>query len=402
MLADTIRMALRSIVQNLMRSALTMLGIVIGVGSVVALITIGEGAAAQVKQEISSMGENLLTLHPGAPRRPGEPHQDAEPFTLEDARVIRQEISGIDHAAPSQSSQIVVIYGNQNWSSSVMGTTSAYLDCHGYRIAAGRTFSETEETGLKPLCILGETVRRNLFDTENAQGERVRVGKALCTVIGTLASKGQNAMGFDQDDMILMPIRAFQRRIAGNDHISRISISVSKGKSTTAVKTSVEALMRDRRNVAPGTEDDFEVRDMAEIASVISQTTGVMTALLSAIAAVSLLVGGIGIMNIMLVSVTERTREIGIRLAIGARRSEVQIQFLVEAAALSGLGGLFGLLIGYGGAWVSTQMLLMPFIPSFLVAALALAFSIGVGVLFGMLPAHRASRLDPMEALRHE
>ncbi len=402
MFSNTLFMALRAIRQNLMRSALTVLGIVIGVASVAALVTIGQGAAEQVKREISSMGDNMLMIRPGAPHRPGMPHTSATAFELADAEAISREVSGIDYVAPSAASAAVVIFGNTNWSTSVTGSTNAYLSVLGYSIAKGREFSSIEQNGTKPVCIIGTTVKEKLFETEEPLGAQIRIGKLPCTIIGVLASKGENAMGMDQDDIILVPIRVFQRRIAGNDNVSRISVTVSAHHSTTAVKTEIENLLRERRPAAAGEGDDFEVRDLQEIASAMQQTTSVMTTLLSAIAAVSLLVGGIGIMNIMLVSVTERTREIGIRLAIGARRSEVRTQFLVEAAVLSGFGGLFGLALGNGGAYLATKFLNMPFIPSPVIAAFALVFSVAVGVLFGSLPAHRASRLDPMEALRHE
>jgi putative ABC transport system permease protein len=402
MLSNTLLMALRAIRQNLMRSALTVLGIVIGVASVAALVTIGQGATEQVAREIGSMGENLLMIRSGAAHRPGMPHTPAPSLTLDDTAAIEREIRGIDHVAPSSGTMKVVIFGNANLSTSVTGTTGAYLPCRGYTIATGRTFTRSEETGMKPVCILGATVIENIFGAVEPVGQRLRVGKMPCTIIGTLASKGENAMGMDQDDVVLMPIRVFQRRVAGTDDIDRISVSVSEGHDTGVVTADIEALMRERRKVAPGATDDFQVRDLQEIASAIQGTTSVMTTLLSAIAAVSLLVGGIGIMNIMLVSVTERTREIGIRMAIGARRSEVRLQFLVEAAVLSGLGGLIGLGLGNGGAYVATRALGMPFIPSAVIAVVAVVFSIGVGILFGSLPAHRASRLDPIEALRHE
>lgn len=402
MLSNTVFMALRAIRQNLMRSALTVLGIVIGVASVAALVTIGQGATEQVTREISAMGENMLMVRPGAARRPGEAHSSAPPFSLEDAAAIQREITGIDYAAPSASSGMVVIFGNANWSTSVTGTTADYLSVIGFSLASGRTFTTSEETGMKPVCLIGATVKDKLFSSEEPIGQRLRIGKMPCTVIGTIAPKGQNAMGMDQDDIVLLPIRVFQRRIAGNDAVTRVSVTVSKNRSTAAVKSDIEGLMRERRSAQSGGTDDFEVRDLKEIASAMQQTTAVMTTLLSAIAAVSLLVGGIGIMNIMLVSVTERTREIGIRLAIGARRSEVRLQFLVEAAVLSGFGGIFGLVLGNGGAYLATQLLDMPFIPSPVIAVTALVFSVAVGVLFGSLPAHRASKLDPMEALRHE
>jgi putative ABC transport system permease protein len=295
-----------------------------------------------------------------------------------------------------------VVFGNANRSTSVTGTTGAYLTCRGFEIDKGRTFSLLEERGMRPVCILGETLRENLFGEANPIGERVRVGKLPCTIIGTLKAKGENAMGMDQDDILLLPIRVFGRRLIGNDDVQGIFVTVAESRSTAAVKREVEALMRERRMPGSGQQDDFMVRDLSEIVSAVQQTTSVMTMLLSAIAAVSLLVGGIGIMNIMLVSVTERTREIGIRMAVGAKASEVRRQFLVEAAVISGLGGVIGLLVGNGGAFAATRILGMPFIPSPRVAVIAFLFSVGVGVLFGFLPAHRASKLNPVEALRYE
>ena len=402
MLANTFLMALRAIRRNKMRSALTILGIVIGVGSVVALVTIGQGATRQVQSQIGSLGTNLLTLQAGAERRPGEARGAAVPLALGDADAIRAEIDGVAHIAPVASAQALAVNAGANWQTSITGTTAEYLDCRGYRIAAGRAFTEGEAASGALVCVLGATVVEELFGEDDPIGQRIRLGRTSCTVVGTLAAKGQGAMGMDQDDLVLVPIRGFQRRVSGNDDVSRIEISVAAGRATGAVRTGIESLMRDRRRIAPGAEDNFHVRDMAEIASAMAGTTAILTTLLSAIAAVSLLVGGIGIMNIMLVSVTERTREIGVRLAIGATGSEVMTQFLVEAAALSGLGGLVGLLLGNAGALVATRALAMPFAPSAAVAALAFAFSVLVGIVFGYLPAKRASRLNPIEALRHE
>jgi len=395
-------MALRAIRRNAMRSFLTMLGIVIGVAAVVSLVTIGEGASQQVASEIGALGENLLTVRPGAERRPGGPRQAAEGFDLDDVAAIENEISGIDHVAPTASSKQVVVYGNTNWSTTVTGTTSDYLGCRGYSMEKGKIFTKAEDEGGRPLCILGATVVKELFGDNEALGQRIRVGKVSCQVTGTLVSKGQAAMGMDQDDIVLMPIRAFQRRIAGNDDVSSIEVSVNENRTTSVVRTQIESLMRERRNTAHGAADDFHVRDMQEIVSAMQETSSVLTILLSAIAAVSLLVGGIGIMNIMLVSVTERTREIGIRLAIGATGREVMLQFLVEAAVLSGLGGIFGLLLGNTGAVIATKALGLPYSPSVFIAAIAFVFSVFVGITFGFLPARKAARLNPMEALRYE
>ena len=402
MLSNTLFMALRAIRRNLMRSTLTILGIVIGVGAVVALMTIGQGAAVQVKSQIGALGDNLLTIRSGGSHRPGATSTPGRPLALADAEAVRREIDGLDRVAPSASTKALAVNANVNWSTTVTGTTAAYLDCRSYTVDKGRIFSESEEAGGALVCALGATVVKELFGGSDPVGQRIRVGRVSCAIIGTLAAKGEAAMGMDQDDVVLLPIRAFQRRVAGNDDVSRIDASVAEGRSTTAVRAKIESLMRERRGVAAAGEDDFEVRDMQEIATAMQGTTTILTTLLSAIAAVSLLVGGIGIMNIMLVSVTERTREIAIRLAIGATGYEVIMQFLVEASVLSGFGGIVGLTLGNAGALAATRALDMPFIPSGSVAALAFVFSVLVGILFGYLPAKRASRLNPIEALRHE
>jgi len=401
MLGNTLSMALRAIRRNVMRSALTILGIVIGVGAVVALVTIGQGATSQVKGEIGALGTNLLTVQ-GARHRPGAAPRASSPLSLEDVAAIEGEVGGIDHVAPVASSTALAVSANLNWSTSITGTTAEYLDCRSYKLASGRVFTQSEESSGALVCVLGATVATELFGGGDPVGQRIRVGRISCSVLGTLEAKGEAAMGMDQDNVVLIPIRAFHRRVAGKTDVARIEVSVAEGRSTTAVRAEIESLMRERRKVATGTEDDFSVRDMQEIASAMAGSTTVLTTLLSAIAAVSLLVGGIGIMNIMLVSVTERTREIGIRLALGATGSEVMLQFLVEAAALSGLGGFIGLVLGNTGALIATNALEMPFEPSVPLAAVAFAFSVLVGIVFGYLPARRASALNPIEALRHE
>jgi putative ABC transport system permease protein len=400
--SNTFVMSLRAILRNKMRSSLTILGIVIGVGAVVALVTIGQGATSQVKSQIGALGNNLLSVQAGGDHRPGEPAAAADPLSLGDVSAIRSEIDGVEHIAPVGSSQALAVNANVNWQTSITGTNAEYLACRGYKISSGRIFTESEESSGALVCAVGATVVKELFDGEDPVGQRIRVGRISCSVIGALAAKGEAAMGMDQDDVVLIPIRTFQRRVSGKDDVSRIDVSVAEGRSTATVRSGIESLMRDRRKITPGADDDFRVRDMAEIASAMAGTTTILTTLLSAIAAVSLLVGGIGIMNIMLVSVTERTREIGIRLAIGATGSEVMMQFLVEAAALSGLGGLIGLALGNTGAFVATRALDMPFAPSAAVAVIAFVFSVLVGIIFGYLPAKRASRLNPIEALRHE
>jgi putative ABC transport system permease protein len=405
MLWTTLLMALSEIRRNAMRSFLTMLGIVIGVGAVIALVTVGDGTTASVTASISAMGENLLTLSPGADRRrgPGAPGaSSATPFEEADVEAIRREISGLAAIAPSAGKSLLVVYGNTNWRTTVTGTTPDFLVARGYQIDKGRAFSEAESRGGRPLCVLGLTTVKELFGGGDPTGSSIRLGKVACEVIGVLASKGAGTMGGDADDLVLMPLRAFQQRIAGNRNISSIYLSVAQGRSTTAVKAQVEGLMRERRRIAAGAADDFNVRDVQEIIEAVSGTTKTLTALLGAIAAVSLLVGGIGIMNIMLVSVTERTREIGIRLAIGARGKDVLLQFLVEAVVLSTLGGALGVTFGLGGAYAATRALAVPFLVSPSIVVLAFVFSAAVGVVFGLLPARKAAQLNPIDALRHE
>jgi putative ABC transport system permease protein len=399
---NTLVMSLRAIRRNALRSFLTILGIVIGVAAVVALLTIGEGAKVQVTQDISALGKNLLTLRAGGFRRPGLSFVSAPPFYLNDVDAIVRDVRGVDYVVPSSSSRVLAVNGNVNWFTQLNGTTQQFLPCRGYSLDSGRMFSGAEEAGGNLVCVLGATVAQELFSGDDPLGQRIRAGRVSCLVIGVLAAKGQTAMGQDQDDLVLLPIRAFQRRVAGNDHVASIDLSVTDGYPTAMVKSSVESLMRERRSASSGLEDNFHVRDMQEIASLVKESTAALTALLSAIAAVSLLVGGIGIMNIMLVSVTERTREIGVRLAIGATSSEVMQQFLVEASVLSGLGGVIGLSLGLSGAAAATRGMGMPFLPSPLVALGAFVFSVLVGIIFGYLPARRAAGLNPIEALRHE
>jgi putative ABC transport system permease protein len=397
----TIVMAFREIRRNTLRSFLTMLGIVIGVGAVIALVTIGQGATAKVTSDIEKLGNNLLIVSASGERR-SSGFSASSGFKRDDIEAIQREIPGAERVAPTSNKSTSVVFGNKNWPTNVTGTTAEYLAVRAYAIESGRGFDQVEADSGQSLCIIGATVKKELFGTENAIGEQIRVDKLTCEVIGTLVAKGQSGMGQDQDDVVLMPLRTVQRRLVGTNTVSSIYITVAASRSTTRVKEQIEALLRERRNVAPGADDDFNVRDMAEIAQTVTSATGALTALLGAIAAVSLLVGGIGIMNIMLVNVTERTREIGIRLAIGARAREVMLQFLVEAVVLSMIGGLFGIGIGLLGSYAATRALSVPFVILPNILLIAFAFSAFVGVAFGFLPAHKAARLNPIEALRHE
>jgi putative ABC transport system permease protein len=397
---NTILLALKEIRRHLLRSALTMLGIVIGVAAVITMVTLGGGATRSVSEQISSLGSNLLMVVPGQRFGPGG--GGAPSFRLADAEAIRAQIGSLEAVAPAVSKSVTAVYMAENWSTVVRGSTADYFTAGNWRLAAGRTFTEAEERAGKAVCVIGETVRRKLFHQQNPVGADIRLKAFACPVIGLLASKGQSAMGSDQDDAIVMPIRAVQRRLTGSPDVGTLMVSMKTAASTDAVKEQITALMRERRHIAGSEDDDFQVLDTRQIAEMLTGTTRVLTMLLGAVAAVSLLVGGIGIMNIMLVSVTERTREIGIRLAIGALEREVLLQFLIEAAALSAFGGLIGLALAAGASVALAQAINVPYLFNPGINLLAFAFALAIGVIFGYVPAQRAARLDPIEALRHE
>lgn len=401
MLWNTVLLALREMRRNLMRSVLTILGIVIGVAAVITMVTVGQGATLQVKQQISSMGSNLLMVSPGKHLGPGL-SSERIPFKKADAEAISQHISGVMAVAPVSSQSIQVIFGNQNWSTQVTGSDNNYFKVTNRSIRSGRLFSEGELRAGAAVCIIGETVRKKLFGAQDPLGERIRLQKLTCEVIGLLEEKGQSTMGTDQDDIVVVPLNTFHRRISGNQDVNLIQVSVQEGVSTEKVQLDIERLMRERRHLSLSDDDNFQVRDMKEVIKTLTGTTQLLTALLSAVAAVSLLVGGIGIMNIMLVSVTERTREIGIRLAIGALEHEVLLQFLVEAVVLSSFGGFVGIILALvSSLWIS-GLLNVPFVFNVGIMVVAFLFSGVVGVIFGYFPALKAARLDPIEALRHE
>ena len=401
MLGNTLLMALQQIRRRTLRSSLTTLGVVIGVAAVIALVTLGEGATDKVTNDISSMGVNMLTIVPGASKR-GAALSAAPPFTLADARAISRDVSSVAAVAPFAGSSAVAVYENQSWSTQVTGTTNDYFTVRALEIEHGRRFTESELSSGLSSCVLGHTVASKLFGARDPLGEQIRLGRIACRVIGTIAAKGQSTFGMDQDDFVLLPIVAFQRRVAGSTDVAGITVSAVDKTQTLRAQRRIEALLRERRRIQVWQEDNFEVHDTREIIETLQTITGVLTALLGAVAAVSLLVGGIGIMNIMLVAVTERTREIGIRLAIGARGSEVLLQFLIESIVLCVCGGILGMLLGLGGAFVAGQALDIPFrfLPE--VVVIAVAFSGCIGVAFGFLPARNAARLNPIEALRHE
>ncbi|MDI6448681.1 ABC transporter permease [Anaerobaca lacustris] len=400
MLWNTLLLALREIRRNVMRSFLTVLGIVIGVASVITMVTLGNGATQHVTTQIASMGSNLLMVTPG--RRMGPGQQGMAPaFKGEDAQAIAREIGSVSAVAPVSTGAATAIFGNENWSTSVTGTTSEFIALRNMALDSGRNFTTSEAHAGAAVCIVGQTVREKLFGSQDPVGQRIRLGSLSFQVIGLLAAKGQS-MGQDQDDLVIVPLRTFQRRISGNQDVRLIQVSVRDGASTEKAQQDIRLLLRDRRRLAAGEEDNFQVMDTKEISTMLTGATQVLTGLLGAVAAVSLVVGGIGIMNIMLVSVTERTREIGTRLAIGAMEREVLLQFLVEAVALSSLGGLFGILLGLGASFGLKSVLQVPFVFDPGIAIIAFLFSAAVGVVFGYFPALKAARLDPIDALRHE
>jgi putative ABC transport system permease protein len=395
-------LALRAIRRNLVRSFLTVLGIVIGVSAVVTMVTLGQGATKAVATQISTLGSNLLMIRPGQRLGGGRDTAGAPNFRPPDAEAIRTQVGGLAAVAPSVQRQVTVVYSSRNWSTSVVGTTLDYFVAGNWALAAGRLFNVSEERSGAAVCVIGATVRRELFGSIDPIGNAIRVKQFSCQVIGLLAPKGQSSFGQDQDDTVVMPLRAVQRRLTGNQDVTLIRVSVKDGASVDQAKAQITLLMRERRKLTENEEDNFNVLDTSQIADTLAGTTRVMTTLLGAVAAVSLLVGGIGIMNIMLVSVTERTREIGIRLAIGAMEREVLLQFLVEAVALAAFGGLVGVALATGASMVLARFMQVPYAFNPQINLLSFAFAALIGVVFGYFPARRAARLDPIEALRHE
>jgi putative ABC transport system permease protein len=404
MIWNAFAIALREIGRNLTRAFLTVLGIFIGVAAIITMVTLGQGATLAVKAQISSLGNNLLTLRPGAgfgsrASSAGVPH-----FTEKDAVTLVEQIAGIASVAPVRTAALSTIYLQNARVSSVTGTTPAYFVINKWNLAEGRFFTAADLRSGAAVCVIGNTVRRELFGSDNPIGARIRVGKASCEVIGLLVAKGQAGMG-DQDDTLIMPLSALQRRLIGKTSthdINQISISAQDGADSNAIITEITSLMRQRRNLQRNQDNNFNIFDTRQITETLGSTTQLMTMLLAAVAGVSLLVGGIGIMNIMLVSVTERTREIGIRLAIGATASEVRLQFLVEAVTLSCAGGVLGILLAFGLCAGLARIIQVPFNFNPQINAIAFLFAAAVGVIFGYAPARRAARMNPIDALRRE
>lgn len=402
MLWETVKLAMSSIRRNALRSVLTLLGIVIGVAAVIAMVTLGSGASDKVRENLAKLGSNMLIVRPGQSTFGPGSASDSRAFDERDVTALKNGLSSVRGVAPTAQKQLKVVYGALNYDTSVTGTTTDWFTVQDWVIEEGRPFSEGEIRSGSSVCLVGSTIVRELFGAQDPIGERLRVGNFSCEIIGRLGSKGQSAFGSDQDSIVVLPLRSYHRRVAGNTRINTISISVTDAAEVTRVQRDAAEILRERRRIAPGEDNDFTIRDMTQIAATMASTTNILTSLLGAVAAVSLLVGGIGIMNIMLVSVTERTREIGIRLAIGALESQVLTQFLVEAVVLALFGGIIGIFLGLAIAAGGAALMDVPFSADPNVVALAFAVSALIGVLFGYFPARRAARLDPIEALRRE
>nr|WP_315225492.1 ABC transporter permease [uncultured Albidiferax sp.] len=404
MLFSVFMLAIRSVQRNMLRSFLTTLGIVIGVSAVITMVTLGNGATAAITAQISSLGTNLLMVRPGQRGFGGGAGGGVPQFTEADAVAIAAQIGGVAAVAPQGTTNVTVVANGRNWATGVTGSNNAWFETGNWKLASGRIFDEDEQRAGAAVCAIGETVRREMYGGTVGQtglGEQLRVKNFSCEVVGILASKGQGGMG-DQDDVVVVPLHTLQRRVTGSTKVGTLLVSMEQGSNSVPLKASLRQLLRERRKLAEGDDDNFNIFDTQQLAETLSSTTKVLTTLLGAVAAVSLLVGGIGIMNIMLVSVTERTREIGLRLAVGALEGEVLLQFLIEAVVLSALGGLVGIIIATGASYVLAGVMGVPYLFNPGINALSFLFSAGIGVVFGYFPARRAAQMDPIEALRHE
>lgn len=402
MFGTTFILALRSIQRHLLRSFLTTLGIVIGVAAVVAMVTLGKATTSAVQQQIAALGTNVLQIRPGQGFGRGGGGPRPPDFKPEDVTAIQQQVAGVTAVAPQASTAATAIYEGANWSTTIQGTTNAVFTVQPWPLAQGRTWTPAEEQAGKAVCIIGNTVRQNLFRGGEAVGRRMRIGAISCDVIGVLTARGQAGFGGDQDDTVVMPIKAVQRRFTGSRDIRLMLVGVDQAYATSTVQASISDLLRERRNITGAKQDDFNIFDTKQISDTLTGTTTLLTRIVAAVAAISLVVGGIGIMNIMLVSVTERTREIGIRLAIGALAHEVLMQFLVEAVVLSMLGGLIGLVLAQLVIAAATPLMQVPWTFDPMINIVAFVIAAAIGVVFGYFPARRAAGLNPIDALRHE
>ena len=403
MLTNAFLIAIKEIRRNILRSILTILGIVIGVASVIGMVMIGDGTTANVKDSITKLGTNMLTLRVGQERR-GGPRSDnsAKSFKIDDINTIKNSIKNVKAVAAENSSNVNLIYSNKSYTSSIIGTDNDYFIIRDWNLSSGRYFEQNELNSGKSSCILGSTIVKQLFNGLDPVGERIRLKNFSCDVIGVLESKGASTFGRDQDEIVIVPLTMLQRKIQGNKDVKSILISINDSKNIKSAKKDITLLMQERRKIKVGESDNFHIRDTEDLLSTMTSTTKMLTYLLGSIAAISLLVGGIGIMNIMLVSVTERTKEIGTRLAIGAMENEVLLQFLVEAIVLSTLGGIIGIILGIGIGYTSVLFMELPFIINHKIILISFVFSTLIGVIFGYFPARKAAQLNPIDALRYE
>ncbi|AEV27214.1 MULTISPECIES: ABC transporter permease [Azospira] len=406
MLTAMLGEAWRAMGANRLRTFLTMLGMVIGVGAVVLMLAIGQGAQYAVAQSINSMGSNLFIVLSGFTNAGGvrSGSGNAPTLTVTDAEAIT-ELDGVETAAPVHQGSAQLVYGSSNWNSYVIGTTPAYLDVRSWALVDGSPFTDSDLRASTRVALIGKTAAQNLFGAENPTGKTLRIGQAPFLILGVLAPKGQSLDGRDQDDVLIVPLTTAQRKLFGTPFqgsVRAIMVKAAAPEVMPAVENSMNALLRQRHRIRPGQDDDFNVRNLTAVADSAAETTRIMSLLLGAIASVSLLVGGIGIMNIMLVSVTERTREIGIRMAIGAREKDILTQFLLEAIVISIAGCLIGLLLGIGGAVLTNLLTGTAVIISGSSVIVAFSVAAGVGIFFGYYPARKAARLDPIEALRYQ
>jgi putative ABC transport system permease protein len=401
---NLLRVALRSILKNRMRSLLTSLGIIIGVGAVIVMVGIGAGAQADIQRQIASMGVNMVMIMPGTGwhRGASQGAGSLNKLTMKDAQKVADEATLVSHVSPLVRANAQLIGGVGNWSASIEGVWPGYLEIRAWDLERGEFFTERDVRAKSKVAVLGQTVVEELFPEADPIGEKVRIRNTPFTVIGVLTEKGENAWGHDTDDIVMVPATTALYRLAGGQYISRIYASAKSLEESEAAEEELAEIMREAHRIAEGQEDDFHVRNQAAFMEMATETQKVMTMLLGAVAAVSLIVGGIGIMNIMLVSVTERTREIGIRLAIGALEREVLLQFLVEAVVLSSFGGLLGILLAVSTTYPLAALMGMPALLDAGIMLLAFLFSAAVGVVFGFFPARKAARQDPIDALRYE
>jgi putative ABC transport system permease protein len=403
MLTNALLQALREIRRNLMRSLLTAMGIVIGIASVIAMVNIGKGASLSITSSISKLGSNILFLSPGQQHGPDGQSAVAVPFKTKDVDVLRESITALEAISAVESATMTALYGDQNYQTSIKGVVNDYFSIQEFTFKEGRDFTSSElRSGLNS-CILGKTVVDKLFvKGEDPIGKKLRLQKFSCEVVGVLSPKGANTFGMDQDDVILVPLKMFLRRISGNENIHLIMAKVKANIPLEEATVQIQQLMHERRHLKADEEDNFSVRNMSALLDTIGQITGMLTIMLGAVAAISLIVGGIGIMNIMLVSVTERTREIGIRMAIGAMPQDILIQFLIEAVVLSGLGGIVGVIFGISITIIVSHFMHFALIIDPTITIVSLLFSMLIGIVFGIIPARKASDMNPIDALRYE